>query len=60
MNARYRLDKSNAKLLGVCSGFARYTGLDATVVRVLLVLLTLFALGPIAILLYLLVGWIVD
>jgi hypothetical protein len=25
MNSRYALDKSNAKLMGVCSGFARYT-----------------------------------
>jgi phage shock protein C len=41
----FQLDKSNAKLMGVCSGLADYTGVDVTLVRIAAVLLTLFALG---------------
>ena len=52
----YRLDKSNARWLGVCSGLAEKTGLDTTLVRVGVVLLTIFAIGPVALLIYLLVG----
>jgi phage shock protein C len=39
---QFYLDKSNAKLAGVCSGIADYTGVDALWVRVATVLLTLF------------------
>lgn len=52
MNSRYALDKSNAKLLGVCAGLANWTGIDVTGVRILAVVLTLFLLGPVAILAY--------
>ena len=52
MTSRYALDKSNAKMLGVCSGLARTTGWDPLAVRLGAVLLTVFLLGPIAILLY--------
>ena len=34
MQQGFRLDRSNAKLLGVCSGIAAYTGMDALWVRV--------------------------
>lgn len=56
----YALDKTNAKLLGVCSGFARWTNTDPLLVRISLILLTLFAFGPIAVLVYLLTAWIAD
>ena len=52
MNTRYALDKGNAKLLGVCAGFARWADVDPTLTRVTLVLLTLF-IGPVALLAYL-------
>jgi phage shock protein C len=48
----YRLDKANARWLGVCSGLAEKTGIDATLVRVGVVLATIFALGPVALLIY--------
>jgi phage shock protein C len=51
MTGHYALDKSNAKMMGVCSGFARWADVDPTLTRLTLVLLTLF-LGPIAILAY--------
>lgn len=57
MNDRFALDKHNAKIMGVCAGFARWTGLDVTLTRVLLVLLTLLGVGS-TIILYLLVGMI--
>lgn len=60
MPARYALDKSNAKWMGVCSGIARSTNADVTLIRVALALLTLFALGPVAIVAYLIVGLIAD
>jgi len=52
----YALDKRNAKILGVCAGFARSAGWDPTLVRIGALALTLFALGPLMILFYILVG----
>jgi phage shock protein C len=60
MNSRYALDKQEAKLLGVCSGLARTTGWDPTIVRIGAVLATIFLLGPFAVLLYILVALIAD
>lgn len=53
MTSRYALDKSNAKLLGVCAGLARATGWDPTLTRLGAVLATLLLLGPIGIVAYL-------
>lgn len=39
---QFYLDKSNAKLAGVCSGIADYTGVEEVWVRVAAVLLTIF------------------
>ena len=55
MNGPFTLDKANAKLMGVCAGLADSTGADATLVR-LAAVLSLFVLGPVAILLYLVAG----
>jgi len=57
MTARFALDKTNAKLMGVCAGFARWTGIDPTIVRIAAVALTLLGVGS-TIILYLLVGMI--
>lgn len=57
MNGQFRLDRRNARLLGVCAGFANWTGWNPLAVRIGLVLLTFFVLGPLAILAYLLIGW---
>jgi phage shock protein C len=53
MNSSYALDKSNAKVLGVCSGLARSTGWDPLAIRLGAVAATLFLLGPVALVLYL-------
>ena len=57
MTQNFALDRSNAKLMGVCAGFARWTGWNVLAIRIGLVALTLFALGPVALLAYLIVGW---
>ncbi|HEX8525862.1 PspC domain-containing protein [Allosphingosinicella sp.] len=59
MTRPFALDRSNAKLTGVCAGIARSADLDVTIVRIATAL-SLFVLGPIAILLYLVAGWIMP
>lgn len=53
------LDRANKKIWGVCAGLAYWTGMDATVVRVIFVLATLFGFGS-AILIYVALGLILD
>ena len=59
---RFYLDKANGKVMGVCSGVADYTGIDATFVRVGFVLLNIFTgtMGGFLILAYFLVGWLAQ
>jgi phage shock protein C len=54
---RFRLNKSQGKLMGVCAGLADYTGIDLMLIRVLTVLLTLCGFGS-TVVLYLLIGLI--
>jgi phage shock protein C len=51
------LDRDNGKLMGVCAGLARTADTDATLIR-LFAVLSLFVLGPLPILLYLVAGWV--
>ena len=53
MNGRFLLNKNDAKVMGVASGLADYTGIDPTVVRLGFVALTLIT-GPVMILFYVL------
>ena len=55
MTSNFALDRSNAKAMGVCAGLARMTGADVTFVR-LAVVASLFVLGPITVLLYIVAG----
>ena len=57
MNGHFALDKANGKLMGVCAGLARSTGADATLIR-LLALVSVLALGGLAIPIYLAAGLI--
>ncbi len=59
MNGHYALDKNNGKVLGVCSGFARWADVDPTLTRLTLVLLTLF-LGPITLLAYIVTAMVAN
>jgi len=57
MNGRFVLKPADANLMGVCSGLADWTGIDVLVIRLGLVIATLIT-GPVAILLYILTGWL--
>jgi phage shock protein C len=56
--ARLSRPMSEAKVAGVCAGFARYFSLDVTLVRVLWALLTVFPLPFFGVVSYI-VAWIV-
>jgi phage shock protein PspC (stress-responsive transcriptional regulator) len=56
---RFGLDKSRAKLMGVCSGLARWTGIDVLWFRIGFVVAALLGIG-FPVLLYLLIGFIAD
>jgi phage shock protein PspC (stress-responsive transcriptional regulator) len=56
---RFGLDKSRAKLMGVCSGLARWTGIDVMWFRIGFVAATLLGIG-FPVLIYLLIGFIAD
>jgi len=59
VKSKLRLDKKNAKLMGVCSGLANWTGVDVNIWRIGFVLAALFSIGA-PILIYLAIGLIVD
>ena len=56
---KFKLDRTNAKMMGVCAGIGRYFGIDTTLVRVGFVLGTLLGFGSF-ILIYLAIGLIAD
>lgn len=56
---QFYLDKSNAKIFGVCSGLADHTGVDAFWMRLGAVLLTLLGF-PFMILIYIAIAVIAD
>ena len=55
----FRLDRSNAKFMGVCSGIANYFGWDVSLVRIGVVVATLLGVGSL-IPIYLAIGLIAD
>ncbi len=57
MNGNFALDKTNARLMGVCAGFANWTDVDPMLVRICMILTSIFV-APVMILLYLIVGFI--
>jgi len=52
-------DKQNGKLMGVCAGIADYTGVNAFWIR-LGFFLSLFAIGPFALLAYFILGFVLN
>jgi phage shock protein C len=50
---KFTLDRRNKKLMGVCAGLANTTGIDATIVRIAVVLLTLAGGFPWTVIAYL-------
>ncbi len=57
MNGNFALDKNNAKLMGVCAGFANWAQMNPLVVRLGLVVVSLF-FAPVMILVYLVAGFV--
>lgn len=55
----FRLDPSRGKLMGVCSGISRSTGIDSTWVRIGFVVGAFLSFGTAA-LIYLAIGLIAD
>ncbi len=56
---KFRLDKSDAKLAGVCSGIANYFDIDPMVVRLGFVAAAIFSVGA-PVLLYIAVALVAD
>jgi phage shock protein C len=57
MEGRFLLNRRDAKLMGVAAGLADYMAVDPLVVRLGFVAALLIA-GPVAILFYVLTGWL--
>ena len=56
-HTKFYLDKKNKKWSGVCAGIADYTGIDVTLVRVGVVLLTLIGGFPWTLIAYWFTAW---
>jgi phage shock protein C len=56
---RFYLDKRNGKFMGVCAGIADYTGLDATLVRIMFVSAVVMSGGSV-LPIYFIAGFIAD
>lgn len=57
MNGRFVLNPAKAKVMGVCAGLSDWLGIDVLIVRLGVIALTLMT-GPVAILFYILTGWL--
>jgi phage shock protein C len=55
---KFRLDRENGKAMGVCAGIAEHTGLDATLVRVAAVVLTIAGGFPWTLIAYGILAWV--
>ena len=55
MNGRFLINRREAKVMGVAAGLADYSGVDATIIRLSFVALTLLT-GPVMILFYVIAG----
>ena len=59
MTGRFLLNRRDAKIMGVAAGLADLTGVDPLIIRLAFVAAVLIA-GPVAILFYVLTGWLAD
>ncbi len=57
MNRQFLLNRPKAKVMGVCAGLADWLAIDVLAVRLGMIVATL-AIGPVAVLLYILTGWL--
>jgi phage shock protein C len=59
MNGRFVINRNRAKVMGVCAGLADWLAVDVLIVRLGVVIATLMT-GPVAILIYILTGWLAN
>jgi phage shock protein C len=59
MNGRFVINRSRAKVMGVCAGLADWLNVDVLAVRLGVVIATLIT-GPVAVLIYILTGWLAN
>ena len=59
MNGRFVINRSRAKVMGVCAGIADWLQVDVLIVRLGVILATLMT-GPVAVLIYILTGWLAS
>jgi phage shock protein C len=59
MNGRFVINPNRAKVMGVCAGLADWLQVDVLIVRLGVVLATLMT-GPVAVLIYILTGWLAN
>jgi phage shock protein C len=57
MKTGFQLQKDDAVILGVCSGLGKVIGIDATIVRIVAVLVTIFGGFPWTLIAYGAVAW---
>ena len=57
-HTKFYLDKENRKWKGVCAGIADYTGVDATIIRIGLVILTFVGGFPWTLVAYWVAAWL--
>ena len=57
MNGRFLINRRDAKIMGVAAGLADYLAVDPLIVRLGFVAAAL-VVGPVAVLFYLLTGWL--
>lgn len=57
MKKKFRLNRRDRKLMGVCAGLSDMTGVDATIIRIAVVLLTIAGGFPWTLIAYLVAGW---
>lgn len=57
---KFYRDKRNGKVMGVCAGLADYSGLDVTLVRILLMLAIFCGGAGILIPAYFITGWVAE
>ena len=59
MNGRFLVNRRDARIMGVAAGLADLTGIDPLLIRLAFVAAVLIT-GPVAILFYVLTGWLAD
>ena len=59
MNDRFVINRNRAKVMGVCAGLADWLNVDVLIVRLGFVIAALMT-GPVAILIYILTGWLAN